>query len=195
MHDYSNEQWRAVPGWEGYYEVSDHGRVRSLPRTVPHGRHGTVQVRGRILRQSETESGHLRVRLAKGGKTFLYAAHRLVLAAFVGPCPEGLEACHNNGNPKDNRMVNLRWDTREANRRDMFDHGTVYQLNKTQCPRGHALEGRNLKPDAVRKGYRTCLACARARNRKSNLRRRHGMEMSNEELQAVADDYYRALIG
>lgn len=57
-----------------------------------------------------------------GGKTFL--VHRLVLTAFVGTCPEGMECCHNDGNPSNNRVENLRWDTHAENQRDRNKHGT-----------------------------------------------------------------------
>lgn len=50
--------------------------------------------------------------------------HQLVLEAFVGPCPPGMEACHGNGNPQDNRITNLRWDTPKANQNDRNTHGT-----------------------------------------------------------------------
>lgn len=59
-----------------------------------------------------------------GSKPKAYMIHRLVLEAFVGPCPRGHEACHNNGNPADNRLENLRWGTREDNLRDIVRHGT-----------------------------------------------------------------------
>jgi len=51
--------------------------------------------------------------------------HRLVLLAFIGPCPDGMEACHNNGNPADCRLENLRWDTSAANEADKAKHGTA----------------------------------------------------------------------
>lgn len=53
-----------------------------------------------------------------------YAIHRLVLETFVGPCPPGMYVCHNNGNPKDNRLENLRYDTPAGNSADMVKHGT-----------------------------------------------------------------------
>lgn len=58
--------------------------------------------------------------------------HRLVLEAFVGPCPDGMECCHNNGVRSDNRLENLRWDTRKANGQDRIKHGT--QLHGEQMP-------------------------------------------------------------
>jgi hypothetical protein len=58
------------------------------------------------------------------GKVVCRYVHRLVLEAFVGPCPEGMEACHNNGDTADNRLVNLRWDTKQANVADKLKHGT-----------------------------------------------------------------------
>lgn len=62
------------------------------------------------------------IKLVHRGKFRL--VHRLVLEAFVGPCPAGMEGCHNNGCPSDNRLQNLRWDTRLANNADKIRHGT-----------------------------------------------------------------------
>jgi hypothetical protein len=53
------------------------------------------------------------------------AIHRLVLEAFVGPCPNGFEACHNDGDRQNNRLENLRWDTRSGNHSDKEQHGTM----------------------------------------------------------------------
>lgn len=71
------------------------------------------------------DSGHLSIRLSRnmGGKGFLI--HRLVLLAFVGPCPDGMEACHYpDQNPANNRLENLRWDTRAGNEKDKIENGT-----------------------------------------------------------------------
>ncbi len=109
-----NESWMPVIGWEDCYEVSDLGRVRSLPRA---GR------RGRILRPSVQPEHYPSVTFSRKSKLTSYGIHRLVLAAFVGPCPEGMEACHNNGDWHDCRLVNLRWDTRKNNHADKRVHG------------------------------------------------------------------------
>ena len=111
------ERWLPVIGYQGAYEVSDQGRVRSLDRRIPYsdGRKPRLQ-RGRILRPGDTGTGLL-VHLGRGMQN-QKAVHRLVLEAFVGPCPPGMEGCHWNDNHHDNRLENLRWDTHGANELD-----------------------------------------------------------------------------
>lgn len=119
-----SEQWRAVVGFEGSYEVSDQGRVRSLDRVlvVAHPTCGFVQrrVKGRILRPGTTASGHQLVILEGGNGRYV---HSLVLEAFVGPAPAGTECCHNDGTQANNDLSNLRWDTRANNIKDDFRVG------------------------------------------------------------------------
>lgn len=64
-------------------------------------------------------TNHLIVHVAEGRSEFV---HRLVLEAFVGPCPDGMECCHDDGNPENNHLSNLRWDTRQANSLDRIKH-------------------------------------------------------------------------
>lgn len=59
----------------------------------------------------------------KTGKHCTFHVHRIVLMAFVGPCPDGMEACHNDGDASNNSLSNLRWDTPENNYADMRNHG------------------------------------------------------------------------
>jgi DNA-binding XRE family transcriptional regulator len=116
------EQWRPVVGYEGRYEVSDLGRVRSLANKR---RKSEL-----ILKQAtHVKSGHLLVNLTdthldgRWRQTSHYV-HALVLTAFSGACPVGLEGCHNDGDPANNALSNLRWDTREGNQADRVTHGT-----------------------------------------------------------------------
>ena len=121
------ETWKPVLGFEGHYEVSDQGRVRSLDRTVSHWRGGTRLRRGRCLKPGVAGGvgGYLHVVLMSDGKTRCNrTVHRLVLEAFVGLRPEGMQACHNDGDPHNNALSNLRWDTPASNNADKKAHGT-----------------------------------------------------------------------
>ena len=153
------EEWRPVVGYEGLYEVSDAGRVRSLSREVRTGR-GTRMVDGRILSPARGVGGYPVVSLSNGGAR-VRPVHRLVLEAFVGPRPAGTECCHGDGDPENNRLSNLRWDTHESNMDDQRRHGTNHNVRKDRCKHGHPLEVPNLKPAQAAKGGRSCLSCAR----------------------------------
>jgi len=113
--DQSLEQWRPVAGYEGLYEVSDQGRVWS-------------HISGRLLKASIANTGYHQIKL----KNSVKHVHRLVLEAFVGPCPPKHEGCHENGNRIDNRLVNLRWDTRKGNMADAVRHGTTNKGSKAK---------------------------------------------------------------
>jgi hypothetical protein len=155
----SAEKWADVPGWEGLYEVSDLGRVRSASRPFTYGNGTTITRPGRVLTGRKMLRGHLRVALCDGDRREDYLVHRLVLIAFVGPCPDGMEGCHNNGVPSDNRLENLRWDTRKANMADAIEHGvhiSVVRRQKTTCKWGHPLSGDNLYQINERRHCRTC---------------------------------------
>ncbi|MDP7729539.1 HNH endonuclease [Mycobacterium sp. TY813] len=90
--------------------------------------------------------------------------HHLVLEAFVGPRPPGLEGCHGNGDPADNSVANLRWDTRSANVFDSVRHGTHNHASRTHCSKGHELTPDNVYKDPAR-NRRQCKQCARNRAR------------------------------
>lgn len=121
------EIWKPIPGYEGRYEASDQGRIRSVPRKVRgchwNGAEFQRSVPGRILKPGRyNDSGHLSVVLGRG--TNGRPVHQLVLLTFVGPPPEGMEVCHNDGDPANNALTNLRYDTRRNNILDSYRHGT-----------------------------------------------------------------------
>jgi len=125
----NNEEWLPVLGFEKSYEVSSLGRVKSLDRLVPHHNSSTGMAlrRGKILSPSRSSKyGHLKIKLGGGSvaSQVSYHVHQLVLSAFVGPRPAGMEVRHLNGDPSDNRLENLAYGTRKDNANDMRLHGT-----------------------------------------------------------------------
>lgn len=115
------ETWMDVRGYEGRYKVSNFGRVESQPNKRRHT--------AMILKQSaHKRTGHMIVNLTsdEGGKwkQKCHWVHRLVLEAFEGPCPADMEGCHGDGNPANNHLGNLRWDTDKGNAADRLKHGT-----------------------------------------------------------------------
>lgn len=106
------EIWRPVVGYEGLYEVSNTGRVRSLN----YNRTGKV----RELKPEATEAGYLRIALCKDGKAKNHKIHAIVMAAFVGPRPEGYDVNHIDECKTNNRVENLEYCTRREN----LNHGT-----------------------------------------------------------------------
>lgn len=115
------EDWKPINGFDGRYEVSSLGRVRSTAYPDTLGR----VVRGKVLRNAQRLGGYFRVELQRDGLTLRRTIHLLVLQAFIGPPPEGMEGCHNDGNTSNNRLDNLRWDTHSANNLDKIQHGTI----------------------------------------------------------------------
>jgi hypothetical protein len=109
----TTETWLPVVGYEGLYEVSDLGRVRSA-----HGRSGW-----RVLKSFNWENYRGAV-LCKAGRQRQRRVHHLVAEAFIGPRPPGHDCCHNDGNGSNNALINLRWDTRAGNLADRVEHGT-----------------------------------------------------------------------
>jgi len=116
------ETWKPVLGYEGLYEVSDMGRVKSLGRPYKmrnsHKPEVIMDCRKpeRILKPGSKPNGYAQVMLyALDGSKWQPCVHRLVLEAFVSPMPEGMEANHINGEPYDNRLENLEWMTHQEN--------------------------------------------------------------------------------
>lgn len=107
-------EWRAIPGYEGRYEVSDDGQVRSLPRSEVGHRNGKPYVRhrnGRLMRPATDRDGYQRLCLLKDGVREYMAVHVAVLLAFVGPRPAGQLGRHLDDDPSNNRIGNLAWGT------------------------------------------------------------------------------------
>lgn len=124
--NHTAERWTAVPGYEGYYEVSDQGRVRSY-RTRPRSSQ-KVTTQPRLLKL--VNGTYLSVVLCGDEGRRTWTVHRLVALAFLGPCPDGMETRHLNGDAHDCRLSNLTYGTHLENVRDTERHGTAWYLKR-----------------------------------------------------------------
>jgi hypothetical protein len=116
--------WASVPGYDGFYEVSNFGDVRSLTRSVTYGRHGHVTYQGREIRQF-VSGKYLSVKLSKAGVTKTTYVHELVLLAFEGTRPSMQERCeirHLDGDKFNNCLDNLKYGTAKENAADRKRH-------------------------------------------------------------------------
>jgi hypothetical protein len=155
MAAFNDTTLKPVPGWDGYF-VSDTGDVWSHKGSAP-----------RKLRPWTTPAGHLSIAFSRRNpaKTRTYLVHAVVLLAFVGPRPLGLEACHSDGDPANNALRNLRWDTRRSNVHDAIRHQTFHRGER--CSHAKLTESEVL---AMRAEY------VKGRNGYKRLGRKYGVK-------------------
>lgn len=140
------EEWRPI-AWAPSYAVSDRGRVMSFRGQQP-----------RVLCPSRNQWGYLFVGLTRpDGTRWTRSVHRLVADAFLGPCPPGMETCHNDGDKTNNAPSNLRFDTKSQNALDRVRHGADRNARKLRCLRNHPFTVENTR--ITSRGSRQCLTC------------------------------------
>ena len=133
IHQDVQERWLPVPDFPGY-EVSDRGRVRSYWKAkgaapgsqgeIPGGKF-IAPTPQRILAGSLDKGGYRRLVLRRDGRNHYLKVHTLVLEAFIGSCPPGMQGCHGDGIRTHNWLSNLRWDSCKNNHHDRLEHGTT----------------------------------------------------------------------
>lgn len=128
------EIWKEIPDCPGY-EVSDLGRVRFT----------------KMQKFTVAEKGYMIVSV----KGVLKRVHRLVLLAFIGPCPEGMEVCHNDGNPGNNKLDNLRYGTHQENMKDRLLHNTSGNITAEQAREIREAAAAGISGRALMKEYKT----------------------------------------
>lgn len=170
-------EYRDVPGVVGYKVGSD-GSLWSC--RCRNGR-GFSSLWHQLIPVAR-DSGHLSYSISDDGIMRQLSAHRLVLEVFVGPCPPGMQGCHNDGVPGNNHIENLRWDTPGANQLDKRRHGTM--------PRGESHVRAKLTIDAVKDILSEF--CNGASSRK--LARKHSVAKSTI-LRIVHGDYWQHVVG
>jgi hypothetical protein len=134
------EEWHPIAGYEGHYEVSSYGRVRSIARVVPHKLKGKKTIPECILQQKVTSgTGYLTVNLQKGGTAKRFYVHRLVAAAFHGEPNEGQMVNHKDHNRQNNQPSNLEWCTHSENMRHALSN-PLHRNNKYFAVRQQILD-------------------------------------------------------
>jgi len=151
-------EWLPIPGWEGYYEVSDDRQVRSVPRIDRRGRKHPGGIKSQ---PANVRSGYRYVGLCRNGKSVLMTTHSAVMLAFVGP-PNGLVVRHLDGNKENNHLSNLAYGTSSENAYDTVLHGRNVNAAKTHCKRGHEFTDENIYRTA--NGGRDCRRCMAIRS-------------------------------
>lgn len=149
----TGEEWLPVVGAEGWYEVSNRGRVRRVRQSC-----GTTA--GRILRPAIGSNGYPMVSISINGVVKRRTIHRMELEAFVGSAPPDMDALHRDGDQTNNDLSNLYWGSVSRNLADSVAHGTHFWAKRTECGKGHEYTPENtyIRTDG---GARKCRRCMR----------------------------------
>lgn len=129
MQEIIEEIWKDIPNYEGYYQASNLGRIRSVDREVTYlsGKNKVPRTDFHpsvIKKLRYRKDGYLQVNLCKESNKAYFPVHKIIAEVFLGARPKNLDICHKNGFRDDNRLENLRYDTRVNNFSDSLDHGT-----------------------------------------------------------------------
>ena len=169
-------EWRPVLGWEGLYEVSSTGRVRSLDRTTVTSAGVPKAYKGRELAPGVNSSGRLTVILNRPGETKSRSVHRLVAEAFC--TGSGSVVRHLDDNPMNNNSWNLAWGSYSDNQYDRVCNG-IYRNGMTEwthCRVGHEYTEENTYRPPSRPNQRNCRACIRRRYDDTRLKKKGQVE-------------------
>jgi hypothetical protein len=177
-------EWRDIPGYEGYYQVSDDGQVKALARDVLRREGmGQQRYRERIRKLASGTGGYLTVTLYRGDGGKTCGVHQLVALAFLGGKPfGGAYVLHGDGDPTNNHVENLRWGTNSENQLDAVMHGTHATASRTHCIRNHPFDAVNTKVEITKSGStrRVCRACLREKAAKISARKRAERNTGND---------------
>lgn len=125
-----NETWKDIPGYEGLYQASTMGRIRSVDREVIDSLGRVYFRRGKLLSPSLDSGKRYTVRLNNKDRGKTWRVYVLVALTFIGERPEGYHICHKDGNQNNNKLDNLRYDTNSQNQIDIYRKGNKSSLGK-----------------------------------------------------------------
>lgn len=189
------ESWVDIPQWEGFYQISNKGRVKSLARRVYY--------RGGVKYYEKPETMltpglvgakrrlYPRVVLCDGPRQRHAMVHMLMAESFLADSYfPGAQACHWDDNQFNNTIENIRWGTRRENKLDQVRNGNHHQSNKSYCSRNHSLLlSENLVPSGVKQNKRQCRACRNAISKAHRQKRAY----DSEYVQFLSDEYYERI--
>lgn len=174
----TREEWRPVVGYEGLYEVSDQGNVRSLDRIIETQSGWSYPHPGCVLKQHRHSNGYFTVGLWRNNSAKNFTVHQLVAAAFIGPKPPAAEHIrHLDDDKTNNAATNLAYGTHSENTIDAVRNGKHAQARKDKCAKGHAYSESNtfhyrrLLPSGRVSVQRVCRICASAHSRRQELKK------------------------
>lgn len=163
------ERWRSYPGWEGWYEVSDQGQVRSMDRVVTDKNGRRMAFAGRLLAPKlNRQTGYWFVILARPGVRHTRTIHSLVALTWIGPRPEGMEVRHGESGKSDNSLANLCYGTPKQNGEDKIRDGI--------SGRGEQRPSTKLNEMQVRVARRACPLATRPKGLLADLARTWGVD-------------------
>jgi hypothetical protein len=141
------EEWRPVVGYEGLYEVSNLGQVRSVDRVIVGSRGCQKPLKGKLLKQyAHPKKIYIKVWLSKEGQKRNWDVHRLVAFAFLGSPPEGHIVCHGPKGRRCNEVANLYWGTyKQNNGPDMLRDGTLQHGEKSNFAKLNEMQVRVIR--------------------------------------------------
>lgn len=131
-----DEIWIDIPNYEGIYQVSNFGKIKSLPREYKNQYGGTGKFsKERIMKPSDNRVGYLCLSLCKGGKIKYHYIHHLVLNSFVEKPFNNAQCNHKNGNKHDNKLENLEWCSPSENINHAYKNGLIRGKNARNISR------------------------------------------------------------
>lgn len=126
MTTFENEQWLPVIGFEGRYEISSYGRVKSLGRWInPNSKQKAYYIAEKMLKLNKDTRGYLFVMCSKNSQTKRMYVHQAIAHSFIGSQEKGIEVRHLDGNKLNNTLENITYGTKSDNMRDAVRHGTL----------------------------------------------------------------------
>lgn len=128
----NSEVWKDITDYEGYYQVSNLGRVRSLNRIIKNGR----KYKGKIRKPIPDSKGYMSALLSKDGYRRMFRIHTLVMNTFAGPRPSNMVVCHGRNGKSDNSLSNLQYATESDNHLDQWRDGTMTYARPVKCSNG-----------------------------------------------------------